>query len=157
MSHVFFQLGYLILFFTGTAGHPVVLMVLDGFRRDYLSAYSTPNLDQILKDGGVLAPRLQAEFPSFTETFLTSLLTGHHTEDHGILANEVFFESLQSPLSIDDFNFWNSTRKLQTLWVSTIYFRGRYSSSMLMLNRTVIYTTILLISLVGLGPTILYL
>ena len=118
MSHVFFQLGYLILFFTGTAGHPVVLMVLDGFRRDYLSAYSTPNLDQILKDGGVLAPRLQAEFPSFTETFLTSLLTGHHTEDHGILANEVFFESLQSPLSIDDFNFWNSTRKLQTIWVS---------------------------------------
>ena len=132
-------------------------MVLDGFRHDYLSVYSTPNLDQILKDGGVLAPRLQAEFPSFTETFLTSLLTGHHTEDHGILANEVFFESLQSPLSIDDFNFWNSTRKLQTLWVSTIYFRGRYSSSMLMLNKTVIYTTILLISLVGLGPTILYL
>ena len=115
MSHVFFQL---ILFFTGTAGHPVVLMVLDGFRHDYLSVYSTPNLDQILKDGGVLAPRLQAEFPSFTETFLTSLLTGHHTEDHGILANEVFFESLQSPLSIDDFNFWNSTRKLQTIWVS---------------------------------------
>ena len=145
------------IFFTGIAGHPVVLMVLDGFRHDYLSVYSTPNLDQILKDGGVLAPRLQAEFPSFTETFLTSLLTGHHTEDHGILANEVFFESLQSPLSIDDFNFWNSTRKLQTLWVSTIYFRGRYSSSMLMLNRTVIYTTILLISLVGLGPTILYL
>lgn len=124
-------------------------MVLDGFRHDYLSVYSTPNLDQILKDGGVLAPRLQAEFPSFTETFLTSLLTGHHTEDHGILANEVFFESLQSPLSIDDFNFWNSTRKLQTLWVSTIYFRGRYSSSMLMLNKTVIYTMYYIIDFFG--------
>ena len=65
------------------ARHPVFLIILDGFRHDYLSTHSTPNLDQILKQG-VLAPRLQPEFPSFRETFLSSLLTGLHTEDHGV-------------------------------------------------------------------------
>ena len=59
------------------------LVILDGFRHDYLSTHSTPNLDQILEQG-VLAPRLQPEFPSFRETFLSSLLTGLHTEDHGV-------------------------------------------------------------------------
>ena len=92
-------------------------LVLDGLKHDDLSSHSTPNLDQI-RNSGVLAPRLQAEFPSFKESFLTSLLTGHYVQDHGILSNEIFFEPFQSKLYINDSNFWNATRDLGTVWVS---------------------------------------
>ena len=99
---VFALLG--IILSKSIEAHPVILVILDGFRHDYLSTYSTPNLDQILKQG-VLAPRLQPEFPSFRETFLASLLSGQHTEN-----------ILQSVEFINDPNYWNATR---TLFVST--------------------------------------
>jgi hypothetical protein len=50
-------------------------------------------------------------------TFLVSLLTGHHTEDHGIFADQVFSSVYQDILDIDDANLWNKTRELGTIWV----------------------------------------
>ena len=45
------------------ATYPVVLVVLDGFRSDYLSLYPTPQLDKIASKG-VVVPSLIPEFPA---------------------------------------------------------------------------------------------
>lgn len=98
------------------AGYPVILLVLDGFLPSYFSSVSTPNLDSLVKDG-VRVSRLQPEFPASRDPFLVSLLTGRHSEDHGVFAHERYSTKLDSLLSVEDAAFWNKTRELGTLWV----------------------------------------
>lgn len=103
-----------------TTGYPVIVLALDGFLPSYLSSLSTPNLDEIVRDG-VLLSGLQPEFPASREPFLASLLTGRHSEDHGILAKERYSAALDSVVSIEDASFWNDTREIGTLWVGIRY------------------------------------
>ena len=91
--------------------------MIDGFRHDYLTTYSTPNFDRI-SNLGVLVPFVTPEFPATRDAFLVSLLTGHHTADHGILANQIFSEATQTVTNLSQPLIWERVRSLRTLWVN---------------------------------------
>ena len=98
------------------------MQVLDGFRHDYLSKFSTPNLDRI-SGNGIVIPQVEPEFPASRDPWLVSLLTGHHTEDHGIFAQHIFSKEAQKTQDIDQSSeLWAAARNLSTLWVRFVYF-----------------------------------
>ena len=99
--------------------HPVLLVVLDGFRHDYVQSanYETPNLQRILS-GGVLLPQLEPEFPASRHPFLVSLLTGRHSGSHGIFAEHIFSETDEQVQSIDEeSSLWTDAKTMTSLWV----------------------------------------
>ena len=69
------------------AGTPKALIIgMDGFRPDCLSAELTPNL-WAFAQAGALFPRHRARFPSETYVNLPSLVTGSPPSGHGIVQN----------------------------------------------------------------------
>ena len=67
----------------------VILVSFDGFRWDYLSKASTPNLQALIKRG-VHASSLIPSFPSKTFPNHYSIVTGLYPGHHGIVANNIF-------------------------------------------------------------------
>ena len=63
-------------------------------------------------------PRIVPEFPATRDTFLVSLLTGRHTDDHGILANQMFFEATQNVTNLTQPLPWEHVKSLKTIWVN---------------------------------------
>ena len=63
-------------------------------------------------------PRIIPEFPATRDTFLVSLLTGRHTDDHGILANQMFFEATQNVTNLAQPLPWEHVKSLETIWVN---------------------------------------
>lgn len=64
----------------------VILLSLDGFRWDFPTLYSTPQLDAI-GSGGVKASSLIPCFPTKTFPNHYSIITGLYPDHHGIVAN----------------------------------------------------------------------
>lgn len=78
----------------------VVMLSLDGFRWDYSKLYTTPNLNQIAKDG-VKADAMISCYPSKTFPNHYSMATGLHPDHHGIVNNS-FFDTELGFYSISD-------------------------------------------------------
>ena len=106
----------------------VVVVVLDGLKNDYLknssssSGVSLPNLQSIINDG-IYVENITPEFPSSRLPFVTSLLTGRHAQEHGILGTEVYDKKLEKILKMEEDNdlFWEKARKMENIWVSMKY------------------------------------
>jgi len=98
-----------------STNYPVLLVVIDGFRHDYLTDYPTPSLDRII-NLGVHVPSVVPEFPATTDAFLASLLTGRHTADHGIFAEHIFSEANQTVTDLSQPLLWKHVKSLGTLW-----------------------------------------
>jgi predicted AlkP superfamily pyrophosphatase or phosphodiesterase len=67
----------------------VLLVSLDGFRRDLLDTYSPPALTALGKDG-VVAAAMIPSFPTLTFPNHYSIVTGLYPEHHGIVSNTMF-------------------------------------------------------------------
>lgn len=67
-----------------------ILIVLDGFRPDYLSESDTPNLTSLAKSG-VFFENHHAVFPTVTRVNASSFSTGVYPHKHGLLGNTVYF------------------------------------------------------------------
>jgi len=72
----------------------VLLIGLDGTRPDSISVVKTPNLDK-LASKGVFSWNAQTEIQCISGSGWTSLLTGVHTEKHGVFDNEFSSRDLQ--------------------------------------------------------------
>jgi len=71
----------------------VLLISLDGFRWDYPSIYSTPNINAF-GNSGVRAQSLISCYPSKTFPNHYSIATGLHPDHHGIVNNSFYDEEL---------------------------------------------------------------
>jgi hypothetical protein len=67
-------------------GPSLILISIDGFGWDYLSAYPTPALDRIA-ESGVRAESMRPVFPSLTFPNHYSIATGLYPAEHGIVHN----------------------------------------------------------------------
>ncbi|KAA3612301.1 MAG: alkaline phosphatase family protein [Calditrichaeota bacterium] len=65
-----------------------ILISFDGFRWDYTERGLTPNLD-FMAQNGVKASSLKPTYPSKTFPNHLSIVTGMHTENHGIIYNDI--------------------------------------------------------------------
>ncbi|XP_076455613.1 glycerophosphocholine cholinephosphodiesterase ENPP6-like [Babylonia areolata] len=96
-------LAYLPCKATQAAATPQRLLVilLDGFRYDYLnqSGLPLPGFARLAKEG-VKAGGLQPDFPSLSYPNYYSLMTGLHTESHGMTGNYMFDVTRQEPFLI---------------------------------------------------------
>lgn len=78
----------------------VILIILDGFRPDYLAMYDLPNL-RLLTNHGTIYADARGVFPPTTTTNHTSILTGAYPVKTGIPNNSLYNRTLdqfQSPL-----------------------------------------------------------
>jgi hypothetical protein len=82
-------------------GPSLVLISIDGFGADYLSAYPTPALDRIAA-AGVRARSLRPVFPSLTFPNHYSIATGLYPAEHGIVHNHFPDEARQ-----DWYHLWD--------------------------------------------------
>lgn len=64
----------------------VVVVSFDGFRRDYLDRFETPNFDRVAR-AGVRADGLIPIFPSKTFPNHYAIATGMHADKHGLVDN----------------------------------------------------------------------
>lgn len=71
---------------SGGSGETVLLVSLDGFRRDYLERADTPVLDRLAAEG-VLSDGFVPAFPSKTFPNHYSIATGLYPAHHGIVGN----------------------------------------------------------------------
>ncbi len=99
-----------------------VLIVLDGFRHDYLNAtFHAPNL-LALSSSGVLVPRLKPVFPAFKLANLASLITGAYSEEHNVIDDhEVFDAQLKRVVNESEARFWSGVRELGSIWVRFLH------------------------------------
>jgi predicted AlkP superfamily pyrophosphatase or phosphodiesterase len=67
----------------------VVLISLDGFRRDYLERFGPPTLTRLAGEG-VLADAMIPSFPTLTFPNHYTVVTGLRPENHGIVNNNMY-------------------------------------------------------------------
>ena len=109
-----------LLFSVVDCKNKLVLLVLDGLKSDYLTNPSivTPNLESIINDG-IYVKDITPEFPSSRLPFLTSLVTGRHAQEHGVLGNEVYDEKSKQIWKVDENGdlFWEKANQMKNIWV----------------------------------------
>lgn len=88
----------------------VLIVSLDGFRREYLSRGLTPTL-KTMSDHGILAGYLMPVFPSVTFPNHYSIATGLYPGTHGIVSNAFFDSGLN-----ETFNYSNHSNNLDSKW-----------------------------------------
>lgn len=111
----------LVLLLSGctAAGHPVILISLDGFRPDYLDRGLTPTLARLAREG-VRAEALVPVFPTLTFPNHYTMVTGRWPAAHGIVGNEFFAPdigarfSLSDRRAVTDSRFWGA----EPIWVT---------------------------------------
>ncbi|KAF8568713.1 hypothetical protein P879_07458 [Paragonimus westermani] len=93
----------------------LLLISLDGFRHDYLDIAKSANVDisgfERIWRSGFRALRVENEFVTRTAPNHFSILTGLHSESHGIV-DDVFFD----PDSNDTFVFGDASLSTQSRW-----------------------------------------
>ncbi len=67
-------------------GRTVILLTMDGVRRDYPSSYNLPNFARLAREGAV-ASGMTPVFPSLTFSSHTAIATGCFASAHGIVSN----------------------------------------------------------------------
>ncbi|CAH0769470.1 unnamed protein product [Bemisia tabaci] len=109
--------------------HPSVLVVsFDAFRYDFLNKSATPNL-YALSQIGVRADYIRNIFPTKTFPNHFSIGTGVYAEDHGVLANHVFYNNRSHGYSYDLFHYNDDVVPIWTL--NEKAGQGRHSGSMM--------------------------
>jgi predicted AlkP superfamily pyrophosphatase or phosphodiesterase len=84
--------------------HPTVILVsIDGYRADYNSLFSPPNLQE-LERAGVSAKGLRPAYPSKTFPNHYTLVTGMTPAHHGIVSNEFYDSATKKSFAISDKN-----------------------------------------------------
>lgn len=78
----------------------LIVLSLDGFRWDYPDKAKTPNLDYIAKNG--VRGKMQPSFPTKTFPNHYTIATGLYPDNHGIVANEFWDDSLKLFYRIPD-------------------------------------------------------
>ncbi len=78
----------------------VILISLDGFRWDYPDKYEAPNLQELIR-GGVRAEMVPA-FPTKTFPNHYTLVTGLYPGNHGVVANNMWDDAMQSGFKMSD-------------------------------------------------------
>jgi ectonucleotide pyrophosphatase/phosphodiesterase family member 5 len=78
-----------------------IVVILDGFRYDYINRGLTPNIDSIIADG-VSASSLQPVFPTVSFPNIISSLTGLEPATHGIIANRFMNPYTKQVFNPDD-------------------------------------------------------
>ncbi|KXJ29212.1 Ectonucleotide pyrophosphatase/phosphodiesterase family member 5 [Exaiptasia diaphana] len=101
----------------------VLLISLDGFRWDYMSKTSTPNLDYIVNTG-VKAEFLRSAFPTTTYPNHITMVTGLYPESHGIIGNYMYDPKLRKRFDIynTDPEWWHNA---VPLWITNQNQGGR--------------------------------
>ncbi len=84
-----------------TENQYVLMISFDGFRSDYLDWYSTPNMDEFIKQG-VRARGLIPVFVSKTFPNHYSIATGLYAENHGLIGNNFYDPILNDEYSLRD-------------------------------------------------------
>ena len=115
---LFVYLTWHICFVSSTAASnsTVILIALDGFRWDFISKASTPNLD-FIAGGGVKAKYVENVFPTVAMPNLYTIVTGLYPESHGIIANEMFDPDFNATFlrSNNETRWWDGA---EPIWVS---------------------------------------
>ncbi len=97
----------------------VILISLDGFRPDYVDRYETPVLRRLAAEG-VRAEGLVPNFPSKTFPNHYTVVTGLYTENHGIVANNMYDPEFDASFSmgnraaVRDGRWWGG----EPIWVT---------------------------------------
>ncbi len=101
-----------------------VLVLLDGFRHDYLAdpEFAPEALNDLAKGGAALA-EVAPVFPSSRLPNLASLATGAYAETHGVLDDTEVLRNASSGevWTSSQREFWEGLRKLGTIWVGATY------------------------------------
>jgi predicted AlkP superfamily pyrophosphatase or phosphodiesterase len=79
----------------------VILISIDGFRYDYFGKAPTPNLDSLIARG-VRARYMVPSFPSKTFPNHYTIVTGLYPAHHGIVANNMWDDSLHAQFKMSD-------------------------------------------------------
>ena len=79
----------------------VILIAIDGFRYDYFGKAPTPNLDSLIARG-VRARYMVPSFPSKTFPNHYTIVTGLYPAHHGIIANNMWDDSLHAQFKMSD-------------------------------------------------------
>ncbi|XP_034534011.1 bis(5'-adenosyl)-triphosphatase enpp4 isoform X2 [Notolabrus celidotus] len=98
---------------------PLLLVSFDGFRAEYLQRFPMPNL-KLLYDRGVLVEELTNVFVTKTFPNHYSLVTGLHSESHGIVANVMYDQVSKQHFNVGKKNdpwWWNEA---EPLWVTAL-------------------------------------
>lgn len=117
---------------------PVLLISFDGFMNEYIERNETPNFDRLIKNG-VRAEYMIPIFPTKTFPNHYSIVTGLYAENHGIIANGFYDDSLDArfrfgPIdSPNDERWWGGepiwiTAEKQGLTSATFFWPGSEAS-----------------------------
>ena len=91
---------FLSLLFSSNSDKYTLIISFDGFRYDYLKNVDTPNFDKFKKSG--VSSSLVPIFPSLTFPNHYSIATGCYADEHKILGNTFYSESLNKKYSMGD-------------------------------------------------------
>jgi predicted AlkP superfamily pyrophosphatase or phosphodiesterase len=104
------KLLFFLLLFTASVSarisdlRPTVLLIsIDGFRYDYFGKTPTPNLDSII-NRGVRARYMVPSFPTKTFPNHYTIVTGLYPAHHGIVANNMWDDTLHAQFKMSDRN-----------------------------------------------------
>ena len=93
----------------------VLVLVVEGLTDGLLSRVATPALDSLIATGVMF--NLEPEFPAETLPTIQSMVTGQHTEMHGVIDTEV--EEGGETITYKQKNFWNYNPNISAIWVSS--------------------------------------
>ncbi|HEX6251747.1 MAG TPA: ectonucleotide pyrophosphatase/phosphodiesterase [Gemmatimonadaceae bacterium] len=79
--------------------HTIVLISLDGFRRDYLERHAPPTLLALAQEG-VVAEAMIPSFPTLTFPNHYTIVTGLRPQNHGIVNNNMYDPVFQAAFSL---------------------------------------------------------
>ena len=89
-------------------------LVFDGLSEKHLKL--SPHL-QAFAEKGVKVQDVRPSFPSSKYPNYASMFTGYYPETHDVLDEEVYNATSKSKETKDQPEFWESVRKLGTIWV----------------------------------------
>src|SRR5688500_14961781 len=89
-----FSIALLFVVFGSSASgqkssHPVLVIVLDGLRRDYVTPELMPNLHR-LGESGAVGEKHHSVFPTVTRVNAASIATGCYPAVHGLVHNKFY-------------------------------------------------------------------
>ena len=139
-----FSLIFFISFSLVESKFKTILISFESFGWNLLDSLnvSTPNIDKLIENGVFAKHGIRNEFPPVTLPNHVTLVTGRHTDEHGIVNNKMFdpllneeFEAWVGGKSVDEVNFEKSTRwvnnSAEPIWVTIKRQSGEKSISMM--------------------------
>ncbi|MFC7371307.1 alkaline phosphatase family protein [Fictibacillus iocasae] len=89
----------------------VIVIVIDGMRKDRFEAADTPFLDKLRKEGTEYT-QMETVYPARTVVCFSSMFTGTYPEDHGITSNMVYRLGIRTESIFDSLRKVNKKGRL---------------------------------------------